>query len=654
MFLTADQRLQQNRTLRDFENWPVIRLEDIPAAKRRTYRRNLQAMQLVLKQVPYQQIREATGLHPAQIARLKQRALAGDDDSEPHLTTALIPGRRLARTKRRKPLPTTTENCGTACAFQALLEFVPGLKDKLDVMLKADLQDNPKGENLTPRAFHQRFLCFLDQAHHPQTQYPFTEDQLAYESCRLYFHSRREHLLRAQVRKRRPKRVVSPARSDSYFGREIQIDEYTFDAHCTLWLSGISGHVPFRVARFAVILVSDVDSTAILGFYLAFTQHCSQYDVLSALTAAGRFAEPQQSTVPGIDYLPGPAFPNQISPEIARVAWHRVALDNALSHCAESVAAYICEQHFGTLSLGTPRSPKLRHDIENAIRQISSMAKRFKSTSGKHAADPIRESRKNAKKPPMPTVEAVEEAIYALCCQANNTPKPHLMGETPLEAVRRSMMAHPLPLRPDDPDRVDSPFVLEQRLKIQWLKHEPSAPYLHFMYQRYHGQCLSGLLAKGAKAVVVHYDFRDIRSLTVYTLDGHYAGEVLAPMSWQKFPHGVKTRQSIQRVCRALKRKMKDPLVGYFNLQLKRANQSKAALEMCRLQREYLPRSCRLDPSNRASASFDDPAELAAQSDREVPPPRAPRASSRPSRPAAIPAWSTDLAYHQGGDPPDG
>ena len=85
----------------------------------------------------------------------------------------------------------------------------------------------------------------------------------------------------------------------------------------------------------------------------------------------------------------------------------------------------------------------------------------------------------------------------------------------------------------------------------------------------------------------IRFDYRDIRVLRVYTLTGEYLGEVRAPRPWQRYAHGVKTRQYIHKYCSVNKRKMKDPLSEFFWLQLQRKNQPKAALEIVRLYREY-------------------------------------------------------------------
>ncbi len=641
MYLTADERLQRHPSLRNFDNWPVIRIEEIEPEKRAAFRQNIKAMQLVLAQLPYDKIQKTTGLDPAQISRLKARALAGDEDEEPALTQALIPYARLAPPKRRKALATMVEGSGAACAFQALLNTVPGLKDGLEKLVRADLADDPNAENLTPGSFHQHFLVLLDRANHPQTTYPFTEDGLAYESCRRYYHDLRDLLLMEKSLKKQPKRIISPISSDFYFGREIQIDEHTFDAHTTIYLQWDSRLVPLRISRFTVLVVSDRDTTAYLAFHLAFTTHCSQFDVLSTLTKAGQYTEAITPTIEGIRCPPGAAFPNQISPQIARVAWHRVALDNAMSHHAYSVADYVCEQHLATLSLGTPASPKTRSLIENAIRRIADIGGRFKSTSGKNPADPHKESKKNFKNPPAGTVQVMLEAIYATLSQANNTPKAHLMGNTPLDVVRLSMSSYPLRQRAIDLNRTQSPFILEKRVNLKRI--EGRAPHINFYYVRYRGECLANLLADGKKEVIVQYDYRDVRKLKVYTLDGRYVSEVSAPSSWQRFPHGVKTRQYIHRICHKLKIRMKDPLVEYFQLQLDRANKPRSALEMYRLYQEYTNPDIKLDPSNQSlPATFDD-GKAPSESEILV---HSMQPSDATKETIEIPEWSTNMAFH--------
>ena len=134
-----------------------------------------------------------------------------------------------------------------------------------------------------------------------------------------------------------------------------------------------------------------------------------------------------------------------------------------------------------------------------------------------------------------------------------------------------------LRLLPEDGQKRNSPFEMSKMVPVKWNKNEDRLPHINFYGCRYKGKCLANLINH---TVNVIYDYRDIRKLQVQTSDGRLVGEVYAPESWQHFPHGVKTRQYINKFCRVNKLKLKDPLVEYFWLQLQHKNAKKSTLEI--------------------------------------------------------------------------
>lgn len=584
MLIDHKERLLREPQLRNLHNWPAIPADSIEKHKRAGYRMNWRAVQMALEGHKYSEIRQATGIHPTQITRLLKRCLSGPEESPPPLTQALIPSQHIKQVERKKPLSQIKTPSGAKGSFQHLLDTVPELRKKLDTVLKESLQKSRYGENITPASFHQYLMLFLEQAGHPNDTYPYTENTIGYESARRYMHDRMEKLQTERIARQQPKRVIATNERPFEVGREIQIDEQTYDAESSVYLELSGNLVPVRIARFAVVIVSDADSTCALSFQLAFTQHCSQYDVLSAMEMTMQPTEPADLSTHGIQVPPGPCFPNQLGEDYARIAFNTVALDNALAHCSASVEDYVCNHHQGTVSLGIPAAPKARHVIESAFRLLSQHAKRHKSTSGAHPTDPIRESVRQKKRPPIVTASKLEEAIYAVLSLYNRTPKAHLMGSSPLDIYQHMMREHPLRILPDHGICRRSPFELTLQAKVKWLKHERRLPHINFHGCRYKGACLLGF---ENQTVTIVFDYRDIRELQVVSSIGEHVGTILAPKSWQHFPHGIKTRQYINKLCRVRRIRMKDPLVEFFWMQLQRKNSKKGSLEMLRLYREY-------------------------------------------------------------------
>lgn len=584
MLISHRERLQQAPHLKSMANWPAVSIEGLPQKDRPRFRANMRALQMALDGFLYSEIQRQTGIHPTQITRMLKRSLAGDDEEQPALTAALIPRRQMVATKRISQLPTIANPCGAKAAFTYLLDTVPGLLEYLDRILLASLNNKREAENLTPKSFHQHFLLYLEKSDHPANLYPYTEDCLGYQSARKYMHRRSDELMMEALEKQIPKRVIIPRESAFEAGREVQLDEQTYDAKSSIWLKFEDELTPLRLARFSVILVTDTDTTVALGFGVALTQHCSQYDVLDTLSSVSLHTKPTTLATPGIYVPPGPCFPNQINEECAGLAFEHVALDNALAHTAASVESFVTNRHHGTLSLGIPKTPTTRQVVERAFALLSRNAKRHQSTTGSHPNDPVREPRSQQNKAPIVTIFELEEAIYAVLADHNVKPKAYLSGISPLEAYEESVSRRLTRQLQNDHVLRNSAFELSKRVPVKWLKSEHRQPHINFYGCRYAGE---GLNKYHVKEVIAYFDYRDIRQLQLTTLDGSKLGVVRAPKSWQKYRHGVKTRQYIMRYCRLKKIRMRDPLVEYFWIQIKRRNREKSALEVYRLYKEY-------------------------------------------------------------------
>lgn len=630
MYLSPEERLLLNPSLRKFENWPDVPVKLIPKKYRQKFDRNKRIVCAVLSGKKYRDIAKSFGISKGRISTLMHKALGGDEEIPPLLTYALIPYKRHMRAKRRQPLSTLTEPRCAKGSFDYIIDHVKGVRDKLDKVLIEDIKDNPAAPNLTPQFFHNFFLLFLDEAGHPHDVYPYTEDSLAYESVRLYYHTRRIELELNRIEKKRSiSRVTEPSQKPFYFGRELQLDEHTWNGQATVYLDFDDHYIPIRISRFSVVVLSDVDTTGALNFFIALTVHPSQFDILQTLESATLFTPVVELKTPGLSLPPGPAFPNNLSETVARIAFDVVSLDNALAHCADSVEEYICDTHHGTLRLGIPGVPLARRVVEGINRHLSRAARTHKSTTGKNVTDPIKESKKNRKRPPFVTLFNLEEIAYAILAKHNTHLPQNLFGSTPLELCEHSVENHLNRLLPLDHIKRLSPFRVRNTATIKWLRSENRPPHIYFCHCKYHGDGLSQAELID-KEVIIEYDYRDIRTLEVYTLENEFICTVYAPKSWQRFAHGVKTRQYIHKYKTKFNITLKDPLVEFFWIQLNRPKSDKGVLGAVRLYREY-------------TLDQDRGVPLPVYGSEEIPT-EEPRTYTH-SESSNIPDWTSDMAY---------
>ena len=142
---------------------------------------------------------------------------------------------------------------------------------------------------------------------------------------------------------------------------------------------------------------------------------------------------------PGLIYIPGSGFPSGLSEEFCNIGLNMVRLDNAFCHIAHTVRDYVCNELGATISLGLPAKPKMRNLIEFAFRILNYDMHRFPSTTGSHPKDPIKETSKNSKKPPIITLNALEEVLSVIISGHNAKPQNKLGGSSPLGLMKFHM-----------------------------------------------------------------------------------------------------------------------------------------------------------------------------------------------------------------------
>lgn len=575
--------MQQEPQWQDIENWPTVDIfVGMTQKKRKLFNRNWSLLSRALQGEPLHQLACEYGLSSSRVTQILQRALGGDEDTPPLLSRGLIPGNRLQPMKRFTPLSTHQKNHGARGSFSHLLEALPNLKVYLDKLIKGYVRRLRRGQNLTPRVFHQAFIRYLKNQKWPQDTYPFTEASLGYQSLRRYLNKQVIMLTLPKT----SARVILPTQSSMRIGQEIQIDEHLVHVHGQVGIIFNDVIEPLRLSRISLLLARDVGSNCHLGFTLALTGSPNQDDILSLLEKIHSPWKPRELKTPGLSYLPNAGFPTGDDGASSRVTLGIVRLDNALIHKANTVRSLLLQYCGATINFGLVRTPKARNIIEQAFKQLNEGLHRFPSTSGSHSQDSKAEPRKHKAKAPIIPLSTLEEVIDVLLANENASSQGNLGGSSALEVWKYQLSNMMIPLRPKLFGNTFKPFHTRQVVTVRKPKRECRSPFINFQGARYNGNNLNNVDLIN-KEILIEYDRRDIRTLVAYTLDGQPLGLLVAPKAWQRFRHGLKTRKIINKLIKGERIKREDPLGGYFDYLLEHRYIPAEALKMIKLTREY-------------------------------------------------------------------
>lgn len=581
MWLSWRDRLGERPELCKIENWPQISIDDLHDDQKQQFLCNMRVVAQVLNGKSLSTVAQQNNLHKSRISVLLSRALAGNQGEDPPLTKVLIPGARIKESIRRIPLSTMAKAAGSKGSFTYLLDNVPRLRERLEMMIKSSVTQKSYSQNITPKIIHAEFKRLLQEANWPITEYPYTEASQGYETLRRFLKKKRLEFSTVTV----PKRVIHAGRTELRACREIQIDEHTIDLFGRADIVLNENLIPLRLARCKLILAIDCATSCILAYRLVLSEEVNQFDMLTLLASMFYPWMPMDLTTPGLQYTPGACLPAHFGGEFLRMGFGIVKLDNALVHVAASIKKYICSDLCATLNLGLPAQPKGRSHIEHAINVAATCAHRFASTSGSHPKDRKRETLKNSKKPPVVTLSGLEEALSVTLTHHNVIPQASLGNATPIEILRYQLANSPVRLLPPNP-MPRNPFLYSETALIKRITSERRRPHVNFLYVRYVGDALDSLTTK-YKEVRIECDHRDIRSLNVFSLDGRFIGEVSVQGGWTRFPHSITTRKRIFRENKKARLSMRDPLGEYFALILQKRELPSQALELMRVSREF-------------------------------------------------------------------
>lgn len=586
MLISWKERLTASPDFSNIELWPKVDVNALNRKQRNVFIRNMRIVSLVIKEhKTLSDTAEICGVSTSLVSKLMNRVLGGDNKSDPHLTRALIPYQRLSPAHRTSPLPTAANPSGAQCAMSHLLCAVPQLKQTLDDAIRADLQDKPEAQNLTPKIFSKIYLDQLISSNWPQDKYPFTEPRLGYESIRCYFNKRKDELLYEHQQRNHPTCAVSHKSMTTLAFKEIQIDEQYYDLFCNAHIE-FDGHLePLKLSRVSLVLAIDVATNAVLSYSLALTAAPSQDDVLACLSSIFREWSPQSFSTPGLKYLPNSGFPSGKIENAKYLVPGIIRLDNAYCHMAHTIRQFVTKKLGATFNLGIPKTPKSRNWIEYAFNLANEYSHRPKSTAGSHVLDPKRQTSKNAKKPPIISLRTLEECLEIALTAHNARSVGHLANNSPLDLMAYQLKNFYLPILPKSKHDHVCDALYSSTPTVRWDKENRSAPHINIFGCRYQGK---GLDVKWVgKKIRVDFNRNDIRYLQATSLNGLHLGMLSAPRSWLRFSHSLKTRKLIISLVNQSKLHTDDPLGCYFATLLKNRAQPSSALELVRVYREF-------------------------------------------------------------------
>lgn len=574
--------ISENPELADPNNWPQIDFDSLAEKKRAKTERNWNIVLAWKAGMTGVKIAERYNVSESFVSRLLERCFKKDRNGVYYLTRAIVTRNILVEPNRVSDPPTKFNEQGNRCAFTNLLSVYPALLLKLQLMIEAYLKKESWAQNLKPKHLHNAMMLFLRQEKHPADQYPNNTTSKAYESIRRFFHSEVNRQVKLNSKARN---VIAIPKTYRRPFREIQVDAQTTDVNTKVTLRFEDEVFDLRLSRVTLLLAICVDTSCILAWHLALTRSPSKTDLLQLFHNIHARWKPWDLKTPELQYFPGAGFPSGVIPEIKHVGLNKVSMDNAYAHQSRALIRHICDDHGGWINFGPPATPITRNYVEHAFNIVNNTTHRFASTTGSHPKDPIKETLKNSKKPPLLTLNSLEEVLEVSLAEYNGTPKRRLDGQTPLEDMTRAFKTQPVRMNFGSKKTELEPFIRYDERTIYCNKLELRRPHVGFLGLKYNNSELNDRNL-GGTSVVVRYDLRDIRKIDISKTDGTHLGTLDVQETHRHRPLSFKTWQEIKKHEREKGSLGRDPVAGFMDYLLENKKTPKIATHLMKVYRE--------------------------------------------------------------------
>ncbi len=480
---------------------------------------------------------------------------------------ALIPNLRIKPYARNKSVKIDEFGYGAAGVMQSVLDFHPELRKSFEKRILESPRQQELGEAKRPRQSHWKW--FRDElrklGYEQRNQWPFNTQNMGYVTVCNYINDVLEDNPKQAARVLGgpdiEKKFISGDGVDrpvvSIFQR-VEMDAHKIDGRFCVMMPSMDGdHVPKIIYRIWVIVILDVCSRAVLGYYLSMGKEVSKDDVLRTIKMALTRWHRRVLSFSDNAYQDGAALPSGISDNYVGICWDETSVDGALAETSKHVERILNDVVGSKLltpksGFSSRRSKDDRPFIESFFRNLAS--KGFQRLSNTTGAKPSEKKGRDPDKVAFTSqfqLEYAEELLDVIIANYNATPHTGLGHRSPLEYIQFICSRPDVALRRADANSVQGILTYRKKCRVNGNLKEGRKPYVNFEGARYTNETLQQRFDLTDKFIwVVNHLEDDARVVQASTLDGQLLGVLRAGPPWHKLPHSLRVRRAINAALR--------------------------------------------------------------------------------------------------------
>ena len=546
--------------LKDLGAWPSVNVTQWNDEKKRRFKRLELAISAYVSGEPVNKICQTFRISRQELHRLLRRCLSQHPDGRIYGWRGIVKHARHKKYTRTKPVKphSRSKRSGDAGAFSQLLDRYPDIAEGIQKLFFKQVGDQRIPEPRIPlAAILKWFLAACRRVGLTGKDYPFCTESRGRIALWRYLKQVAQENPQKAIRARYSRHASRRWDKTGHGPSEIkvtrpfqrgQLDGHRMDMSCIIRIPHTHGGFINRLLdRLWLLVIVDVYTRAILGYYVSLNIEYNGDDVLRCIKNAITPWKPRALTIPGIEYAEGAGLPSAI-PGLEWAVFEELSLDNAKANLAAPVIDKITSVLGCAINPGPVETPERRGILERFFRALEeALGHRLPSTTGSNPDDPRRTNPDRAAEQFEILLDHLYEVLDLVIAKYNATPHAGIGYKTPLELMEQ-FAADDNSLINKIPEEQRNQLGLlnvEFRRSVKGDIKEGRRPYVNCEGARYRNEILARSPELIGQRLTLVMDPDDPRSVTAFFPDGAELGVLTANGFWGITPHTLEMRKAI-------------------------------------------------------------------------------------------------------------
>lgn len=559
----------------DPSTWRQVDEDALSEERRELFLRRKKAVLDYFDGASAKEIKQRWGMGRSQVYRLiSERCLKTAHDGHLFGWRGLIPHMRITPwTRQTTPEIIAGSGAGSSGSLQWL--FSSPENRMLEQKFRERILKTPSGLEGTRRSKQVLLRWFYSKLRENgverRGEWPFNTDAMGYTTiCKFINKVLNENpgksiaILGGQSAQKKARAGDGTKRPTFNLFQRVECDAHKLDLRMVVMVpSPHGGYEQRKIHRLWVIVIIEVCTRAVLGYYLSMRREVGAEDVLRAVrNALGKWGR-RTISFSEFAYSAEANFPSAVDPDFLGACWDEFSVDGALANTCDRVEKRLKETVDCIIikpqdknSFSSRRSLDDRPFIETFFRTLAGGGSGLHNLSNSTKSKPadLKGDVEPAKKAYelQFQVEYIYELLDVIIANYNATPHHGIGYRTPLAQMKfLNGGKNSVCIRKADPRQVARLGATRKLCKLLGGKNSGRRPHFHFKNARYSSEDLAHRLdLVGGDFWLTIENEDDARWATVSTQEGLYICTVRAAPPWHHTPHSLYVRSAIRALAR--------------------------------------------------------------------------------------------------------